>query len=73
VRAGPAKIRRSVIAAARKGEASVAQVTRDLGVSESCVQRWLKIADAVARRSTVSTVVLSDRSIQSRSTASSEP
>jgi transposase len=30
---------------ARKGEASIAQVARDFGVSESCLQRWLKIAD----------------------------
>ena len=30
---------------ARKGEASVAQVARDFGISESCLARWLKIAD----------------------------
>ena len=30
---------------ARKGEASVAQIARDFGISESCLQRWLKIAD----------------------------
>jgi transposase len=30
---------------ARKGEASIAQVARDFGISESCLQRWLKIAD----------------------------
>jgi transposase len=41
----PAEFRRDVIAVARKGEASVAQVARDFGVSESCLQRWLKIAD----------------------------
>jgi transposase len=34
-----------VIAVARKGEASVAQIARDFGISESCLQRWLKIAD----------------------------
>ncbi len=41
----PAEFRRDVIAVARKGEASVAQVARDFGISESCLQRWLKIAD----------------------------
>jgi transposase len=40
-----AEFRRDVIAVARKGEASIAQVARDFGVSESCLQRWLKIAD----------------------------
>jgi transposase len=30
---------------ARKGEASISQVARDFGISESCLQRWLKIAD----------------------------
>ena len=41
----PAEFRRDVIAVARKGEASIAQVARDFGISESCLQRWLKIAD----------------------------
>ena len=41
----PPEFRRDVIAVARKGDASVAQVARDFGVSESCLQRWLKIAD----------------------------
>lgn len=41
----PPEFRRDVIAVARKGEASIAQVARDFGVSESCLQRWLKIAD----------------------------
>ncbi len=41
----PAEFRRDVIAVARKGEASVSQVARDFGISESCLQRWLKIAD----------------------------
>lgn len=34
-----------MVAVARKGEASIAQVARDFGVSESCLARWLKIAD----------------------------
>jgi transposase len=37
----PAEFRRDVIAVARKGEASVAQVARDFGISESCRPRWL--------------------------------
>lgn len=41
----PAEFRRDVIAVARKGEASISQVARELGISESCLQRWLKIAD----------------------------
>ena len=41
----PAEFRRDVIAVARKGEASMAQIGRDFGISESCLQRWLKIAD----------------------------
>ena len=41
----PAEFRRDVIAVARKGEASVAQIARDFGISESCLQPWLKIAD----------------------------
>jgi transposase len=41
----PSEFRRDVIAVARKGEASVAQIARDFGISESCLARWLKIAD----------------------------
>ena len=41
----PPEFRRDVIAVARKGEASNSQIARDLGISESCLQRWLKIAD----------------------------
>ena len=41
----PAEFQRDVIAVARKGEASVSQVAQDFGISESCLQRWLKIAD----------------------------
>ena len=41
----PAEFRRDVIAVARKSEASVAQVAKDFGISETCLTRWLKIAD----------------------------
>ena len=39
------EFRRNSTAVARKGEASIAQIGRDFGISESCLQRWLKIAD----------------------------
>ncbi len=41
----PSEFRRDVVAIARRGEASVAQVAKDFGISESCLHRWLKIAD----------------------------
>jgi transposase len=41
----PPEFRRDVIAVAHKGEASMAQIARDFGISESCLARWLKIAD----------------------------
>jgi transposase-like protein len=41
----PKEFRRDVIAVARQGDQSIAQVARSFGVSESCLQRWLKIAD----------------------------
>ncbi|PZF52576.1 IS3 family transposase, partial [Curtobacterium sp. MCSS17_008] len=45
VKAYPEEFRRDVIAVARKGESSVRQVARDFGVSESCLARWLRLAD----------------------------
>ena len=44
-KAFPVEFRRDVVAVARKGESSIAQVAKDFGVSESCLQRWLKAAD----------------------------
>ena len=44
-KAFPLEFRRDVIAVARKGEASMTQIARDFGISESCLARWLKIAD----------------------------
>ncbi len=41
----PKEFRRDVIAVARQGDQSVAQVARSFGISESCLNRWLKIAD----------------------------
>jgi transposase len=34
-----------VVAVARKGEAPLSQIARDFGISESCLRRWLKLAD----------------------------
>ena len=45
VKAYPEEFRRDVIAIARKGEAPVRQVAKDFGISETCLQRWLRIAD----------------------------
>ena len=41
----PPEFRRDVIAVARQGDRSRAQVARSFGISESCLNRWLKIAD----------------------------
>ena len=41
----PAELCRDVIAGACKGEASISQIARDFGISDSCLQRWLKIAN----------------------------
>ncbi|HEX3960617.1 MAG TPA: IS3 family transposase [Trebonia sp.] len=44
-KAFPLEFRRDVVAVARKGEASLSQIAKDFGISESCLHRWLKIAD----------------------------
>ena len=41
----PAEFRRDVIAVARKSDTSMAQIAKDFGISESCMARWLKLAD----------------------------
>lgn len=41
----PPEFRRDVIAVARKSDAPLSQVAKDFGISESCLHRWLKIAD----------------------------
>ncbi len=46
----PPEFRRDVIAVARRGDQSIAQVAHSFGVSESCLARWLKIADREDRR-----------------------
>lgn len=45
VKAYPEEFRRDVVAVARKGETSVRQVAKDFGISETCLARWLRLAD----------------------------
>jgi transposase len=44
-KAFPIEFRRDVVAVARKGEAPISQIAKDFGVSESCLHRWLGLAD----------------------------
>jgi len=44
-KAFPVAFRRDVHAAARRGKAPISRIAKDSGISESCLQRWLKIAD----------------------------
>jgi transposase len=44
-KAFPPEFRRDVVAVARKGEAPISQVAKDFGISESCLHRWLGLAD----------------------------
>jgi transposase-like protein len=41
----PPEFRRDVIAVARNSDASMAQIARDFGISESFLARWLKLPD----------------------------
>lgn len=44
-RAHPKEFRDDVVAVARRGDASVAEVAKDFGIAESCLRNWLKAAD----------------------------
>jgi transposase len=44
-KAFPLEFRRDVVAVARKGEAPSSQIAKNFGVSESCLHRWLSLAD----------------------------
>jgi transposase len=44
-KAFPRQFRDDVVAVARKGEAPVSQIAKDFGISESCLHRWLQVAD----------------------------
>lgn len=55
-KAFPKEFRDDVVAIALKREASLAEIAKDFGISESCVQRWVKIAEVDGgRRPGVST------------------
>jgi len=41
----PVEFRRDVVAVARRREAPMCQIAKDFGISESCLHRWLKLAD----------------------------
>jgi transposase len=41
----PKEVRADVVAVARQGDLSRAQVARSFGISEFCLARWLRIAD----------------------------
>ena len=41
----PKEFRDDVVAVARQGEAPVAQIAKDFGISESCLRNWLRAAD----------------------------
>jgi transposase len=44
-KAFPLEFRRDVVAVARKGEAPLSQIAKNFGIPESCLHRWLKLAD----------------------------
>ena len=41
----PKEFREDVVAVARRGEASIAEIAKDFGISESCLRNWLAKAD----------------------------
>jgi transposase len=41
----PREFREDVVAVARKGEDTVAQIAKDFGIAESCLRNWLHAAD----------------------------
>ena len=41
----PKEFRDDVVAVARRGDAPIAQIAKDFGISESCLRNWLTKAD----------------------------
>lgn len=41
----PREFRDDVVAVARKGEAPLKQIAKDFGISESCLNNWMRAAD----------------------------
>ena len=48
----PKEFRDDVIAVARKGDQSIAQVAKNFGISASCLHRWVYIAERDEARGT---------------------
>ena len=44
-KAFPLEFRRDVVAVARRKEAPMSQIAKDFGISETCLQRWVKRAE----------------------------
>lgn len=43
----PKEFRDDVVAVARRGDAPIAQIAKDFGISESCLRNWLAKADQI--------------------------
>lgn len=41
----PREFRDDVVAVARRGDAPIAQIAKDFGISDSCLRNWLHAAD----------------------------
>jgi transposase-like protein len=53
--AKPPEFRRRAVELVRRGEQSVPQIAKDLGISESCLRRWVAVDDVdTGRREGVS-------------------
>ena len=48
--AKPLEFRRRAVELARQGEQPVAKIAKDLGISESCLRRWMGVDDVDAGR-----------------------
>ena len=64
----PKEFRDDVVAIALKRESSFAQIAKDFGISESCVQRWVKIAevDGGRRSGVTSSEAVENRELRKR-------
>lgn len=48
--AKPPEFRRRAVELARSGQQPVAQIAKDLGISDSCLRRWMSVDDVDAGR-----------------------
>jgi transposase len=48
--AKPPEFRRRAVELARRGDQPVAQIAKDLGISESCLRRWMSVDDVDSGR-----------------------